>query len=127
MKKFEKRDLQHPVEYEWKTNFDYFWNTKSNQKEWVLPKVLKEQSEKNGSKDFLQFSYNKAFTYSEVNTLANQIANSLNKLGKERRESFCIYAKFIGIMPILVWYFKKWLSYGSNQYCICYGFFTVYN
>ena len=58
MKKFEKKDLQHPVNYDWKTNFDYFWNTKSNQKEWVLPKVLKEQSEKNGNKDFLQFSYN---------------------------------------------------------------------
>ena len=31
MKKFEKKDLQHPVNYDWKTNFDYFWNTKSNQ------------------------------------------------------------------------------------------------
>ena len=76
MKKFEKKDLQYPVDYEWKTNFDYFWNTKSDQKEWVLPKVLKEQSEKNGAKDFLQFSYNNPLTYSEVNTFANQIANS---------------------------------------------------
>ena len=86
--KFEKKDLQHPVNYDWKTNFDYFWNTKSNQKEWVLPKVLKEQSEKNGNKDFLQFSYNNPLTYSEVNTLANQIANSLNKLGINKGEKF---------------------------------------
>ena len=91
MKKFEKKDLQHTVDYEWKTNFDYFWNTKSDQKEWVLPKVLKEQSEKNGAKDFLQFSYNNPLTYSEVNTLANQIANSLNKLGVEKGEKVSVY------------------------------------
>ena len=91
MKKFEKKDLQHPVNYDWKTNFDYFWNTKSNQKEWVLPKVLKEQSEKNGNKDFLQFSYNNPLTYSEVNTLANQIANSLNKLGINKGEKVSVY------------------------------------
>ena len=117
MKKFEKKDLQHPVNYDWKTNFDYFWNTKSNQKEWVLPKVLKEQSEKNGNKDFLQFSYNNPLTYSEVNTLANQIANSLNKLGVNKG----------GIMFIMVWYFEKWIGNGSNKYCICYGFFAVHN
>ena len=91
MKKFEKKDLQHPVDYKWITNFDYFWNTKSDQKEWVLPKVLKEQSEKNGAKDFLQFSYNNPLTYSEVNTLANQIANSLNKLGVEKGEKVSVY------------------------------------
>ena len=91
MKKFEKKDLQHPVNYDWKTNFDYFWNTKSNQKEWVLPKVLKEQSEKNGNKDFLQFSYNNPLTYSEVNTLAKQIANSLNKLGVNKGEKVSVY------------------------------------
>ena len=91
MKKFEKKDLQHPVNYDWKTNFDYFWNTKSNQKEWDLPKVLKEQSEKNGNKDFLQFSYNNPLTYSEVNTLANRIANSLNKLGVNKGEKVSVY------------------------------------
>ena len=91
MKKFEKKDLQHPVNSDWKTNFDYFWNTKSNQKEWVLPKVLKEQSEKNGNKDFLQFSYNNPLTYSEVNTLANRIANSLNKLGVNKGEKVSVY------------------------------------
>ncbi|NSW73399.1 AMP-binding protein [bacterium] len=91
MKKFEKKDLQHPVDYEWKTDFDYFWNTKSDQKEWVLPKVLKKQSERNGTKDFLQFSYNNPLTYSEVNTLANQIANSLNKLGVKKGEKVSVY------------------------------------
>ena len=91
MKKFEKKDLQHPVDYEWKTDFDYFWNTKSDQKEWVLPKVLKEQSVRNGTKDFLQFSYNNPLTYSEVNTLANQIANSLNKLGVKKGEKVSVY------------------------------------
>jgi len=91
MKKFEKKDLQHPVDYEWKTDFDYFWNTKSDQKEWVLPKVLKEQSERNGTKDFLQFSYNNPLTYSEVNTMANQIANSLNKLGVKKGEKVSVY------------------------------------
>ena len=24
-KKYEKKDLQHPVDYSWKTEFNYFW------------------------------------------------------------------------------------------------------
>ena len=74
-KKYEKKDLQHPVDYNWKTEFDYFWNTKSDQKDWILPKVLKDQAIKNPDKEFLQFSYQKPLTFSEVNTISNQIAN----------------------------------------------------
>ena len=91
MKKFEKRDLTHPVEYKWNTKYDYFWNTKSDQKNWILPKVLKDQAKKNGDKDFLQFSYNKCLTYSEVNDCANQIANSLNNIGIKKGDKVSVY------------------------------------
>ena len=90
-KKYEKKDLQHPVDYSWKTEFDYFWNTKSNQKDWILPKVLKDQAIKSPDKEFLQFSYGKPLTFSEVNTKANQIANLLSKLGVNKGDKVSVY------------------------------------
>mgnify|MGYP000873931761 FL=1 len=79
--KYPIKDLPHPTTYLWENEFDYFWNTKSNQQNWTLPKVLKDQASKIPDKEFLQFSYNKALTFSEVNAVANQVANSLSKLG----------------------------------------------
>jgi len=90
-KKFPIKDLDHPLKYKWNKTFDYDWNTKSDQKNWVLPKVLKDQASLIPDKDFLQFSYDKALTFSEVNKLANQIANSLNKLGIHKTDKVSVY------------------------------------
>lgn len=90
-KKFPIKDLDHPLKYKWNKKFDYNWNTKSDQKNWVLPKVLKDQASLIPNKDFLQFSYDKALTFSEVNKLANQIANSLNKLGIHKTDKVSVY------------------------------------
>ena len=90
-KKFPIKDLDHPLKYKWNKKFDYDWNTKSDQKNWVLPKVLKDQASLIPNKDFLQFSYDKALTFSEVNKLANQIANSLNKLGIHKTDKVSVY------------------------------------
>ena len=53
-KKFPIKDLDHPLKYKWNKTFDYNWNTKSDQKNWVLPKVLKDQASLIPDKDFLQ-------------------------------------------------------------------------
>ena len=90
-KKFPIKDLDHPLKYKWNKTFDYDWNTKSDQKNWVLPKVLKDQASLIPDKDFLQFSYDKALTFSEVNKLANRIANSLNKLGIHKTDKVSVY------------------------------------
>ena len=90
-KKFPIKDLDHPLKYKWNKTFDYNWNTKSDQKNWVLPKVLKDQASLIPDKDFLQFSYDKALTFSEVNKLANRIANSLNKLGINKTDKVSVY------------------------------------
>ena len=90
-KKFPIKDLDHPLKYKWNKTFDYNWNTKSDQKNWVLPKVLKDQASLIPDKDFLQFSYDKALTFSEVNKLANRIANSLNKLGIHKTDKVSVY------------------------------------
>tara|TARA_B100000029_G_scaffold119241_2_gene112497 strand:+ start:9094 stop:10788 length:1695 start_codon:yes stop_codon:yes gene_type:complete len=89
--KYPINDLNHPVTYKWINDFDYAWNTKSDQKNWVLPKVLKEQAKKIPDKEFLQFSYNKALTFSEVNKKANQIANSLESLGVKKGDKVSVY------------------------------------
>ena len=34
-KKFPIKDLDHPLKYKWNKKFDYNWNTKSDQKNWV--------------------------------------------------------------------------------------------
>ena len=83
-KKYPIKDLPHPITYDWKNKFDFNWNIKSNQKDWVLPKVLIEQASKIPDKEFLQFSYNKALTFSEVNKLANKVA----KISDEEIEKY---------------------------------------
>ena len=90
-KKYPINDLSHPVTYKWVNDFDYDWNTKSNQQDWVLPKVLKEQADKIPDKAFLQFSYDDPLTFAEVNKAANQIANSLRELGVEKGDKVSVY------------------------------------
>ena len=90
-KKYPINDLSHPVTYKWVNDFDYDWNTKSNQQDWVLPKVLKEQADKIPDKAFLQFSYDDPLTFAEVNKAANQIANSLRELGVEKGDKVSVF------------------------------------
>ena len=90
-KKFPIKDLAYPTSYKWKNKFDYDWNTKSDQRNWTLPKVLRDQAISNPNKDFLQFSNNKALTFSEVNIQANKIANSLDKLGIKKTDKVSVY------------------------------------
>jgi crotonobetaine/carnitine-CoA ligase len=90
-KKFPIKDLAYPTTYKWKNKFDYDWNTKSDQRNWTLPKVLRDQASSNPNKDFLQFSNNKALTFSEVNIQANKIANSLDKLGIKKTDKVSVY------------------------------------
>lgn len=90
-KKFPIKDLNYPTTYKWKNKFDYNWNTKSDQRNWTLPKVLVNQANTNPNKDFLQFSYDKPLTFSEVNIQANKIANSLNTLGINKTDKVSVY------------------------------------
>ena len=83
-KKYPIKDLNYPTHYSWKRKFDFEWNTKSDQRNWTLPKVLKDQADSIPDEDFLQFSYEKALTFSQVNKKANKIADSLKKLGITR-------------------------------------------
>ena len=90
-KKFPIKDLNYPTTYKWKNKFDYYWNTKSDQRNWTLPKVLINQANTNPNKDFLQFSYDKPLTFSEVNIQANKIANSLKTLGIKKTDKVSVY------------------------------------
>ena len=82
-KKYEKKDLQHPVDYNWKTEFDYFWNTKSDQKNWILPKVLKDQATKkiqNLKKDLFNIRFKRI--NNQINNTAqyNEIKKDIARL-----------------------------------------------
>ena len=90
-KKFPIKDLNYPTTYKWKNKFDYYWNTKSDQRNWTLPNVLVNQAKTNPNKDFLQFSYDKPLTFSEVNIQANKIANSLKTLGIKKTDIVSVY------------------------------------
>ena len=90
-KKYPIKDLNYPTHYSWKRKFDFDWNTKSDQRNWTLPKVLKNQADSIPDKDFLQFSYEKALTFSQVNKQANNIADSLKKLGINKTDKVSVY------------------------------------
>lgn len=90
-KKYPIKDLNYPTHYSWKRKFDFDWNTKSDQRNWTLPKVLKDQADSIPDKDFLQFSYEKALTFSQVNKQANKIADSLKKLGINKTDKVSVY------------------------------------
>jgi crotonobetaine/carnitine-CoA ligase len=90
-KKYPIKDLNYPTHYSWKRKFDFDWNTKSDQRNWTLPKVLKNQADSIPDKDFLQFSYEKALTFSQVNKQANKIADSLKKLGINKTDKVSVY------------------------------------
>ncbi len=92
MKKKEKiRDLTHTIEYKRKRPFDVEWYRKADRRNWVLPKILKEQAKKLGGKPFLQFGYKKPISFYKMNQLANKVANGLSKLGIKKSEKVAVY------------------------------------
>jgi len=85
------RDLNHPIEYKRNRKFDVEWYLKSDRKNWVLPKVLKDQAKKLGKKPFLQFGYKKPISFYQTNQLSNKIANALINIGVDKGEKVAVY------------------------------------
>ena len=86
------RDLRHPITYKRENGkFDVEWYTKHDKKNWVLPKVLKEQAKKLGKKPFLQFGNKKPISFYQTNKLANKVANGLIKMGIKKGDEVAVY------------------------------------
>lgn len=86
------RDLRHPINYKRENGkFDVEWYTKHDKKNWVLPKVLKEQAKKLGKKPFLQFGSKKPISFYQTNKLANKVANGLIKMGIKKGDKVAVY------------------------------------
>ncbi|MGH7884917.1 MAG: AMP-binding protein [Thermodesulfobacteriota bacterium] len=86
------KDLMHPVTYKRENGkFDVDWYLKEDRKDWVLPKILKEQAKKLGKKPFLQFGYKKPLSFHQTNKFSNKIANGLTSLGIQKGEKVAVY------------------------------------
>ncbi len=85
------RDLDHTIKYKRKRKFDVEWYLKSDRRNWVLPKVLKDQAKKYGKKPFLQFGYKNPISFYQTNQLANKIANGLIDIGLGKGEKVAVY------------------------------------
>lgn len=85
------RDLDHTIKYKRKRKFDVEWYLKSDRKNWVLPKVLKDQARKYGKKPFLQFGYKKPISFYQTNQFANKVANGLIDMGIAKGEKVAVY------------------------------------
>lgn len=86
-----QRDLPHPIKYKRKRKFDVSWYMKSDRKNWVLPKILREQAKLRGKDPFLQFGYNKPLSFYKTNQLSNKIANGLFQLGIDKGDKVAVY------------------------------------
>lgn len=85
-------DLKHPITYKRKNGkFDVEWYLKEDKKNWVLPKILREQAKKLGKKPFLQFGYKNPLSFYQTNKLSNKIANGLLKLGISKGDKVAVY------------------------------------
>ena len=86
------RDLNHPITYKRENGkFDVEWYVGQDKKNWVLPRVLKEQAKKLGKKPILQFGYKKPLSFFAVNRQANKIANALIDLGINKGDKGAVY------------------------------------
>ncbi|MCK5392395.1 MAG: AMP-binding protein [Deltaproteobacteria bacterium] len=86
------RDLRHPITYKRENGkFDVQWYLNHDKREWVLPKVLKNQAKKLGKKPFLQFGYNKPISFYQTNQLANKVANGLLEMGIKKGDKVAVY------------------------------------
>ncbi len=86
-----------------KRPFDPEWYLMEKRENWVLPLILQERAKKLGNKPFLQYQNEKAYSFKEVNSLANKIANGLIKLGIKKGDRIAV------LLPnsadyILIWF-----------------------
>jgi len=86
------RDLRHPIDYKRENGkFDVEWYLNHDKKNWVLPKVLRDQAKKLGQKPFLQFGYKKPLSFYQTNQLANKVANGLINMGIKKGDKVAVY------------------------------------
>lgn len=86
------RDLRHPIAYKRENGeFNVEWYVGQDKRNWVLPKILREQARKLGKKPFLQFGYKKPLSFFAVNREANRIANALLSLGINKGDKVSVY------------------------------------
>ncbi len=86
------RDLKHPITYKRENGkFNVEWYLNLDKRNWVLPRILKEQAKKLGTKPFLQFGYRKPLSFYQTNQLANKVANGLLKLGIQKGDKVAVY------------------------------------
>jgi crotonobetaine/carnitine-CoA ligase len=83
--------------------FDSEWYLKEEREKWLLPLILTERAKKLGNKPFLQYQSEKPYSFKEVNTLANKIANGLIKVGIKKGDRVAV------LLPnsadyILIWF-----------------------
>jgi crotonobetaine/carnitine-CoA ligase len=86
-----------------KKPLDYEWYLKEKRENWVLPLILKDRARKLGNKPFLQYQLQRPYSFKEVNTLANKIANGLIQLGIKKGDRVAV------LLPnsadyILIWF-----------------------
>jgi crotonobetaine/carnitine-CoA ligase len=86
-----------------KKSFDPDWYLKEKRERWVLPLILKDRAKKLKHKPFLQYQNEKPFSFKEVNTLANKVANGLIELGIKKGDRVAV------LMPnsadyIVIWF-----------------------
>ncbi len=86
------KDLTHPITYKRENGkFNVEWYLNHDKRNWVLPKVLKDQAKKLGKKPFLQFGYKKPLSFYQTNQLANRIANGLINMGIKKGDKVAVY------------------------------------
>lgn len=74
-----------------KKPFDPEWYLKERRQDWVLPRILRDRAAKFGDKLFLQYQDEKPYTFKEVNTLSNKIANGLIKIGVTKGDRVSVF------------------------------------
>ncbi len=86
-----------------KRPFDPNWYLKEKREKWVLPLILKNRAKRLKNRPFLHYQDEKPLSFQEVNTLANQVANSLIELGIKKGDRVSV------LMPnssdyVVIWF-----------------------
>lgn len=78
------------MKIERKRPFDPNWYLKEKRERWVLPLILRDRANRFGDKPFLRYQDEKPYSFLEVNTLANKVANGLIKLGIKKGDRVAV-------------------------------------
>jgi crotonobetaine/carnitine-CoA ligase len=73
-----------------KKPLDHEWYLKEKRESWVLPLILKDRATKLGKRPFLQYQLQRPYSFKEVNSLANKIANGLIRLGIKKGDRVAV-------------------------------------